>query len=281
MSGIIWISSYPRSGNTWFRIFLSNLISNGPRPTSIYDVETETFSSRVLFDRTIGWRTSELTAAEADAWRHQVQEVLARERPPVILKTHDAFSDPASGRELFHPPSARCAIHLVRNPLDVAVSVSRHWGCTYDDAIRLINDPCAKLDSGGHQAVLPQRLGDWSAHVRSWVGATSFPILPVRYEDMFATPHATFTQACHFAQLPAQPERIARAIQHSDFGNLQQEERKKWSDQRPVEALFFRSGRPGAWRQALNSAQVAAIVQRHGEMMRRFGYLCDDGTLVA
>ncbi|MEJ2083836.1 MAG: sulfotransferase, partial [Acidobacteriota bacterium] len=35
MTGIVWLASYPKSGNTWLRAFLMNFLDPGKRPVDI------------------------------------------------------------------------------------------------------------------------------------------------------------------------------------------------------------------------------------------------------
>ena len=52
MKNIVWLASYPKSGNTWFRIFLSNLRSEKSVPIDIYEIKTDgIFSSNGIFEK--------------------------------------------------------------------------------------------------------------------------------------------------------------------------------------------------------------------------------------
>ena len=66
MKGIVWLASYPKSGNTWFRAFLANLLHGGEQPVDINAFDTNNFAARPGFDRALGWETSDLTLAEVE-----------------------------------------------------------------------------------------------------------------------------------------------------------------------------------------------------------------------
>ena len=67
---IVWMASYPKSGNTWFRVFLSNLFSASTREVHINDLSETTISSnRTIIDSYLGIHSSELTAEEIDRIR--------------------------------------------------------------------------------------------------------------------------------------------------------------------------------------------------------------------
>ena len=125
MKGIVWLASYPKSGNTWFRAFLTNLLHGGAQPVDINAFDTNSFASRPGYDRALGWESSDLTPAEIEGARLAVQEVIARE-DDAVFKVHEAFTDPRNGRPLFSRDATRAVLYFLRNPLDVAVSFSHH-----------------------------------------------------------------------------------------------------------------------------------------------------------
>lgn len=280
MKGIVWLASYPKSGNTWFRVFLANLLADQPEPVDINALGIENFGSRSTYDRALGWETSDLTLEETFQARLDVQEALAQEED-VLFKVHESFRHPLTRAPLFSRTATRAALYFLRNPLDVAISFSHHRGKDIDSTITRMNRNDATMaaakDELGPQ--LPQPTGDWSWHVRSWLDEPGLPVMALRYEDMLAHPQEVFRSACEFAGLPSDPDRVARALAHAKFENLRAQEQAKGfreaADRRP----FFRQGKAGGWRQILSAAQIAAIVNAHGEVMRRFGYLNADGSL--
>lgn len=279
MNGILWLASYPKSGNTWLRVFLANLRTDASTPADINRLETSQFAARELWDRTVGWETAELLPAEREALRLPMQEALAWQTPDTPVKTHEVWADPADGRPRFARSATRGAIYLVRNPLDVVVSLSHHNGGSLDAAITFLNDPRATLTFAPHARLATQLLCDWSTHVSSWSDALGWPVSVLRYEDLLATPEATFGRAARAAGMLAEPDRVAHAVARSRFSELQRQETEKGFAERGANANFFRAGRSGEWRAKLTARQVAQIVERHGETMQRFGYLAPDGSI--
>jgi sulfotransferase family protein len=273
MSGIVWLASYPKSGNTWFSIFLTNLLSGAATPIDINQpLRPPNFAAREHFDRLIGWDSSELSAARIEDLRLRAQEAFAREGSSTPIKTHDAFLDPERHQLRFSLRATRCALFLVRNPLDVAVSLSHHTGMDLDATIRFMNDPRASNVPEGNSAQLPQLLLDWSSHARSWVDASGLAVLTLRYEDLLRAPEENFLRACAFAGLPTERARVLRAIAHSRFEVLQRQEKERGFAESPPNRAFFREGRSGTGREVLSDRQVGALRECHEAMMRRFGY---------
>jgi hypothetical protein len=283
MGKIIWLASYPKSGNTWLRIFLTNLRRDGEEPASINDLEGGPIASaRGVFDQLTGIEASDLTPEEIDGLRPDVYEQMtAAAREDLFLKVHDAYTYGADGRALLAAPGSR-AIYLLRNPLDVAVAVANHNSYDHDTAIAHMADAEFALAAGSGRLSeqLRQRLLTWSGHVLSWVEAP-IPVKVLRYEDMKEHPLETFAEAARFAGLPADSERVRKAVEFSDFKELRRQEQEVGFQERPPQTpSFFREDGWGVWRRELTPEQAARVIRDHRGVMRRFGYLTDEGEPV-
>jgi sulfotransferase family protein len=288
MNGIIWLASYPKSGNTWFRIFLRNLLGEHDRPAHINALDHEHdlhAPDRGPFDLAVGYDSSELTDEEADRLRPEVYRLYAeRATKPLVCKIHDAYSVLPDGRPLIPADATRAVLYFVRNPLDVCVSWAHHGGHEdYDRIIRRMANPDYMVGHGSGRDViqLRQKFSTWSGHVTSWLGAAGLRVHLVRFEDLKLRPEETFTAATRFAGLAHDVARINKAIGFSRFEELKaQEEAGGFIERMTAAKAFFRKGEIGSWRGALTAAQVQKIVDDHGEMMRRLGYLDEKGAVV-
>ncbi len=199
------------------------------------------------------------------------------------LVIHDAYTFTAAGEPLVSREATLGAIYLLRNPLDVAPSYANHNQCSIDDAIQSMarQDHALCKSRKGLPNQTRQRLLTWSGHVLSWVDAPGLDCLVVRYEDMLAEPVRTFTGAARFLRLPTDAVRVEKAIRFSDFQELSRQEEAGGFDEKPPKcAQFFRQGRSGDWRNRLSPEQVERIIDAHGEVMQRFGYLDEKGKPV-
>lgn len=282
MSGIYWLASYPKSGNTWLRSFLFNLQQNGAAPADINDLSTgHIASARNWLDEVLGFDTAELDSGEVERLRPAVYRWTLNNSHISYHKIHDACTLTPDGEHLVNSEATRGALYIVRNPLDVAVSAASHWHLSLDETIDCMRQPDMTLarNQKGLYDQVPQKLLSWSQHVLSWVNATHLNLQVIRYEDMLANPIATFTQAAQFLQLPTEPSRIEKAVRFSDFKILSQQEAEKGFKERPMRAeRFFRQGKSGDWLHKLTSSQVHRILTDHGEVMQRFGYMDDTGN---
>jgi Sulfotransferase domain len=273
MSKIIWLASYPKSGNTWMRAFLHNLLRD---PNESYDINKITdFSTS---DSSIDWYTAqtrrpwqEWTPIDITHMRRGAQlAICAWRRDDTFVKTHNA-SVYFMGYPLIHPDLTAGTIYIVRNPLDVCISATHHYGCDIDQAIEIMADETN--GSRTNDKIVMEVHKSWSTHVDSWTGQQRPGLAVLRYEDMLKNPMKAFGGLVSFMGLNPPRERLVRAIERSSFKALrEQEEKRGFKERSPHAERFFRAGRSGQWRDILTPAQVDKIVERHKEQMQRFGY---------
>ena len=282
--GIIWLASYPRSGNTWMRIALSYLTEKEWNPEDINSIPIVYATGRTLFDDVIGVESSDLADEQIELLRPQVYEQMAGGLEEYLFcKIHDAWTLNSAGEPVLSANATAGAIYIVRNPLDVAVSFAHFLGKDVEHVIRIMEDPGyiwyrEKIRLIGQ---LPQRLLSWSGHVLSWIETAPIPVHVVRYEDMKERTVETFSGVVRFAGLKHSQAEIEGAIKASSFERLQELEKKTGFREKPSTATsFFRKGVAGSWREALTDGQVKRIMRVHGAMMRRLGYLDEAGNLL-
>lgn len=284
MKNIIWFASYPKSGNTWLRIFFSNLIRGKAEPVCINELErTPIASARQIFDDAVGYEACDLSHEEIDRLRPEVYEYLSRKTDDIrFLKIHDAFTfvDNCPDKPLISYQATRGAVYIIRNPLDLVISLADHMSVPIDQAIEKLNndDFCFGNRSDRVRSQLRQRLLSWQGHVRSWVDAPDMDIHVIRYEDMKQDSLNTFYRVVQFCGFSKTMDQVRQAIALSDFKVLQRQEKEKGFIEKPVRCkAFFRRGEVGGWQSVLTTAQTNAIIAKHGEVMARFGYLDKQG----
>lgn len=278
---ILWLASYPKSGNTWLRAFLANYLRNASQPEDINALpEFALGDMRVEpYARISGKEPAALSRAEINRLRPQAHRVLAAASSGLVpVKTHTAIATIA-GIPTITPDVTFGAVYVIRNPLDVAVSFSHHYAVSIDQAVTAI---CFRgLEIPAKEGHVVQVVSDWSTHVRSWLGAPGLNLKTMRYEDMLASPRRAFAGVCDFLGMPRDEARLRRAIRHSSFRVLAEQERERGFVERARGAdAFFRRGRAGTWRQELTAAQVEVILDRHRPLMIELGYVSAEGKML-
>ena len=276
MHNLIWLASYPKSGNTWFRSFLEIVLSGSDmkRP-DINALSTSTAAMRFRVDDAMELDTSYLTDDEIlDAMPEFYAYLSDVQSTPLYLKTHEKYYRLTDGRPNLPEKVTKKAVYFVRNPLEVAVSYAHHNVYSMDRTIFLMQDRQAKLSRqsiGGHQVC--QWLGSWSDNVRSWMAISEFPVLVVRYEDMVQDRLNTFDRIVRFLDIHLSERDLSRALDGCSFETLQQLEHENgFREKNPRSASFFRSGRCDSWKEKLSLNQIKQIVHDHGQVMAQLGY---------
>lgn len=284
MSRFVWLASYPKSGNTWFRMFMANLGRGDAGPAGLNEIHrSPTASSRAAFDAEFGVSSSDLSDDEAECLRADAyRAVAARESRDIYCKVHDAYVTDQRGRPVFPTDATRAAIYFVRNPLDVCVSYAHHSGKAAAHAVDALNDARSHLCASGPRPSrqFRQRLLDWSGHVTSWLDGPDFPVHVMRFEDMKTKPVDTFHAAARFLGWSTDRREVEQALEHARFERLQGMEKTDGFRERPRRSTgFFRKGVVGSWREALTPEERDALVAAHRPAMTRLGYLSRSGEL--
>ncbi len=277
----IWIASYPKSGNTWVRVFLHNLLRELHEPdaeaqdiNALHEV-TARESLAARFTRHLGKPAREATITEIAEKRTRVQADMVRGKSaPVYIKTHNAIAN-VDGFPAINFAITLAAIYIVRNPLDVAVSYAHFAGMSYDEIIGYMVDPGGNIEASERN--VHEFISSWRHHAASWMSIAERPVLLLRFEDMLMAPERSFGRLASFLRLKPSPDQLGRAIEKSSFAEMvRQEERNGFNERPQTSTKFFRSGCVGQWKDVLTPSQVSAVHAAQGPMMMRFGYLAEN-----
>lgn len=236
-----FLVSYPKSGNTWARFLIANLVYP-ESPVNFANINTLVPDPEALSKR----RMEQLPS-------------------PRILKSH----------ECFHPRYPRI-IYLVRDPRDVAVSQFH-----FHRKRKVIGDdyPLESFIKRFVTADTTPTYGSWGENVGSWLAARSGRpgFLLVRYEDLVSQIGREMARVAEFLNIEAQPGLISQAVERSSADRMRQLEKaaaNKWSTTKETrqDIAFVRSAKSGDWRSALPAPCVAEIETAWGPLMRWLGY---------
>jgi hypothetical protein len=211
--GVVWLASYPKCGNTWVRFMLYAALYQPPE-TSI-----------------------EVTRKIPDLHRPLPVDP-PRPGRPMLAKTHLMLTDR-------HPKldNTLRAIHVIRNPRDVALSALNYRRLATGDDKGLDEAAYLKtfIRAGGDPDWQRQGFGTWAAHARSWRDTDRFPVLAVRYEDLKADPRAALVTMLEFLDEPADDARIDAAVKAGSFESMRAmeiREKQQTAKDAPAKRLF-------------------------------------------
>ena len=289
-----YLASYPKSGNTWCRVFITELrrlagLDSADATASAQQEEQalrlnrdlatgSIVSSRHWIDDQLGIDSSDLRWAELDKVRGRVGHQRALYAESLRYhKVHDAFTSPDSaGRPVVPTEGCRGAVVIIRHPADVAVSLGHFFSWELERCVAfLLNEEaalCRSSKRGGQQ--VRQFMGSWAHHGQSWVDQQQIPVLLLRYEDLLAKPEQHFRRLATFLDLPTEEPLIREAVANTRFDKLRAKEDAEGGFHERPEGCerFFRSGRSGEGREQLSADQLAQLEEAFSSTLKRFGY---------
>ena len=281
--GLVVLQSYPKSGNTWTRLFFYALQSRSA------EIDFDHFSKNIStidaykghFASVTGQDPSLLNLDDVVANIPMVQKYLAlRATGREVVKSH-TLNGAYSGKPTMNFSVIRSVIYVIRNPLDVAASYAAHMGFGVDDAIQAMATSMHWLHaSSADQQVaanqVPQLLGSWSEHVASWTGAPDARLTVVRYEDMKKDSVTQFKRMVDGLGMRKTRAEVAQAVEKTDFAKLQKQEEERGFAEAAQGQRFFRKGEIDSWRDELSDDQAKQIIRDHAFQMNRFGYIPEE-----
>lgn len=274
MKNIVWLASYPKSGNTWLRLFLANYLAGPKMPIPINKVDSFTTgdSDAKLYRAAHGKDFNPLNDHASLQGRDGVFRLLSSNGADVnLVKTHNKNKRINQVR-LIPPQVTRRALYIVRDPLDMIVSYADHYGLDPDKAAEEVANEATCILPSATQ--VRQFNGAWGENVKSWTQTAKFPVTVLRYEDMLADPAKSFAKVLSDLGAPVDTARLNAAVDASSFTEAQkQESAGGFLEKSPSSTRFFRSGKTGEGRETLAPETIARVIADHGPVMKKFGYL--------
>ena len=288
-----WLSSYPKSGNTWLRMFIQNYKEGELQAVDTLQKVGPISSSMLFFIKSSkDYNIQEIRntfkhtdyANELPELYREFYNNLDRD---VYCKSHQDFLTNENGEKLFQSNATDGVVYLVRNPIDIVPSLANHLQLSFDDAIRLLNyenalfgklnkkvideDIVVRLNKKAGQ--FPNKVSSWSKNVKHWTEQTDIPILIVRYEDMVDAPEIEFKKIIKFLNFTFDKNRFNNALKNTQFDSFQKQESIGLFKEINTNAKFFKYGTYGKGRELLNEAQIKKILDNNVEMMLKFKYI--------
>lgn len=237
----VWIVSYPKSGNTWTRFLIANLIAGG---------------------ETVDW--SNIERHVPDLYYSRDPQLRGLKRPR-YFKSHEPYR-----------PDYRRVIFIVRDPRDVAVSYYHFVRKAHMLSVDATMDEFMKKFMDGR--IDPY--GSWGENVGSWLGArrNTPDFMIVRYEDLLENTESQLARIAEMLRLPADNGQLRRAVENSRadrMRELEQSQRGKHKllKQSRPEIPFVRAAKANQWQTELPPTAVQQIESAWLGLMRELGYV--------
>ena len=277
---IIWIASYPKSGNTWVRSFLTAYYFC---KKGIFNIENlkfiEDYPNKQFFKEQV---------KEGEIHKHwdESQKRLVDQKKVKFLKTHNSLIK-AFGNDFTQPKYSLGVIHIIRDPRNIITSVKNHNDFkTYDEALEFMQNDNAILSDYKHLKNFAKTtiINSWRINYQSWMQNNYYRRFTIKYEDMIKNPSQVFRDLvifintiCRFND-KVDIEKLNNAIESTSFKKLQDiEDEGKFSenvyslhDKRKIK--FFYQGPKNDWRKNLDKNMIKKMNNYYKDDLIKLGY---------
>jgi len=227
---IIWLASYPKSGNTWVRSFLA----------AYYHSLDGEFNFNLL-DNIRQYPTSEFFDEKIDApnkinlyWEKSQQKIVLQKKI-VILKTHNSLSS-INNNFFTTPKTSIGSIYVVRDPRNVLTSVKNHYEFSYEETLEFMQNQNKYIFDNRQKDKIDYAtmhfLSSWSNHYKSWTNSNSIRRMLIKYEDLVKDPYEVFRDLVVYVNTLSRKNeevnkpKLIKSIESTSFENLKSKEVK-------------------------------------------------------
>ena len=261
---LIWVASYPKSGNTWVRFILQAAV------TGKVDLKTigQLVPNFAVMNSAVNADISVQMPAEARRYWPKTQTALNNEtKSPLFLKTHNVCAAFDSG-QFPDPKLSIGGIYVVRDPRDLVLSYRAHFGLTIDEAIDYVRDK-DNFIFNAKDNLTTELISSWDQHYQSWKQAP-FPMHLMKYEDLLQNPEANINKMLAFLKLKPVIS-VSKILELTSFNSLATKEKTDgFSEASSKTTRFFRKGTKGQWRD--HSSEISPLKEHFKATFDELGY---------
>ena len=281
---ILWLSSYPKSGNTWVRIFLSTLIYSRNNIVNFEDLSRlRTFPKMRDFN---GLCENVQDRDELIKKWITAQEALNLNTDIKIFKTHNVMCN-VKGHNFSNLENSLGVIYVVRDPRNVLSSIMNHFSISdQNEAKNFIQNDYnwIGLTKNGAKKVteIPIYIGSWGFHYNSWKVLPKNYLL-IKYENLLSDPEKEFFKIYEFIKkfikIDKEKKIVKKIIDQTSFVNLQEQENKNLFTENVFDLKskkkikFFNLGPRNNWKHMIDEKISQEIQNTFKKEMSELGYL--------
>ncbi len=276
---IIWLASYPKSGNTWLRMFLKSYFLKANEKFSLNNSILDTFKAQGFPDQeTLDHLKVDYNKFEeiAKNWE-AMQDYINLNNRTNYIKTHSAMCA-VSSYKFTSLRNTKGGIYMVRDPRDVIVSLSDHMGLDHEQTFRHMSSSLNfEYPLFGDKRYEKSLMGTWSDHYKSWKNYKSCKILIIKYEDMVLDELNTFKKVINYLReiddIEFDNHKFTKALKQTQFKELQKLEKTEGFSEKGKGKLFFRKGKVSTWQDEVPTKIINNIEKLFKNEMEELGYL--------
>ena len=277
---IFWLASYPKSGNTWIRMFLRSYFLSSNQKFSLnekgmLDFEVSNFpTSELLKNANIDYSNFHNIAKN---WV-TLQDIINLNGKLNFLKTHNGNFN-LGNYPFTNTDNTIGGIYIVRDPRDVVLSYANHFGVNNDVSTDMLIDEEngeQYFDEKLKEKYFRSLMGSWSMNYLSWRHYKGRKIHLMRYEDLVKNPKKNFIKMLEYINsiisINIDQNRISKAVEETAFHKLQKLENREGFIE-VGKGKFFRKGKVGEWKENLDPKLTKKIEDHFRKEMMELNYL--------
>ena len=285
---IIWLASYPKSGNTFLRSLLTSyLLTNDGKFDEKKLKEINQFPNSSLF-KNLGIDTSDDLEVVKNYVKAQEKINLLDANKIRFIKTHSSLND-INGYKFTDLKNTLGVIYIVRDPRSVVRSYANHNQLSLEDATDRLLEFGATIggiknsDFGSNKIVT--HMGSWSSNYNTWKEFKKInSYLLIKYEDLVMDTKNTFLQVLNFifklgnAKLEINNSKFKNTIETTTFESMQRLEKRKGFTESVIDdngkkITFFKYGYKKNEKNILPQELKKKIETKLNVEMNELGYL--------
>ena len=266
---IIWIASYPKSGNTWVRLFLK----------SYFSFKDDNYISKGFpIESHFGQLKIDYTNFEEIIKNWEVmQSYINLKTQTNYLKTHNALCT-INNFKFTDKNNTLGAIYLVRDPRDVIVSYAHHLGQAHGEVLKgMLDTSNGEFGKTGGKEYRRSIMGRWSDNYNSWKLFKDRNVLIVKYEDLVKNRESEFLRILNYLNkidgIKVDKEKLNRSIDEASFDKLSKREKECGFKEASEHGVFFRKGIVGDWKNNLDDTIVRTLEKEFETEMKELNYI--------
>ena len=279
---IIWLSSYPKSGNTWLRSLLSSYFFTNDGSFNFNILKNiDQFPSAPYFSK---YKDLFLKPESTSKFWIKEQININKDKKLRFFKTHNAMCK-IDGNSFTDINNTLGAIYIVRDPRKIVSSLSNHYQISTKEAFEFMNtEKKAIIQKIENRYLGFNALFTWQFHVNSWTSCKKFPVLTIKYEELENETFSTFKKVFEFIKriskmnISFDKDKAKKTIKSCQFERMQNLESKNgfseaMSNKKTNEKIkFFNLGNKNKYQDLLDKDLINLINLKYQKQLKNFFY---------
>ena len=282
---IIWLASYPKSGNTWVRSIISSLLYSEDGNFNFNLIEKiDQFPEKKYFKDLI----KDFNDFH-EIFRNWIiaQDKINLDGKIKIFKTHQGKYT-INNNNFTNSDNTIATIYIVRDPRSLIKSISNHYTLSMDEAFDFLINPRLMGDGKSFEEKkdgIYNILGRWDEHYRSWTDNKKNFLL-IKYEDLIKDAEIELKRIIRFLQnylnFQVDNNKIRNILKSTSFENLKKMESagdfKEYENKAKYKKNgkkfnFFHLGPQNIWKENLKHEIALKIEKNFYKTMKELEYL--------